>query len=384
MGVFILKEIYLDNSATTKVDNEVAELAYKIMTENYGNPSSLHEKGLAAQIALEKARKQISDGLHCDSECIYFTSGGTEANNTAILGSADAKKRRGNKVITTAFEHSSVLASFNELEKRGFETVYIKPDEKGKISAEDIIDAVDDNTVLVSFMLINNEVGTVLPAKEIIKGIRRKNSNVLIHCDAVQAFGKIEINVKKLDMDLLSISSHKIHGPKGVGALYIKKGIKITPLIFGGEQQQHVRPGTENVPAICAFGLAAEKACAEIKNGYEHLREVCDYFDKEVSKRKEIIQNNCEDASVYIRNISVMGYRSEILLHALEAKDIYVSGGSACAKGGKSHVLSSMGLSHERIDSALRVSFCKQSTKEEVAEFFEALDKIREKIIRVK
>lgn len=379
-----MKEIYLDNSATTKVDEEAAELAYKVMTENYGNPSSLHEKGLNAQLALEKARKQIADELHCDSEYVYFTSGGTEANNTAVLGGADAKKRRGNKVITTAFEHSSVMASFKELEKRGFETVYIKPDEKGNISADDIISAVDENTILVSFMLINNEVGTILPAKEIIKGVKRKNPNVLIHCDGVQAFGKIEINVKKLDMDMLSISSHKIHGPKGVGALYIKKGVKITPLIFGGEQQQHIRPGTENVPSICAFGLAAEKACAKIQEGYEHLSEVCKYFDEEAAKRDGIIQNTCENSTAYIRNISVMGYRSEILLHALEAKGIYVSGGSACAKGEKSHVLAAMGLSHERIDSALRVSFCKSSTKEEVEEFFKALDKIREKIIRVK
>ncbi len=379
-----MKEIYLDNSATTKVSEEAARLAYEIMTENYGNPSSLHEKGLQAQLAVEKARKQIANALNCDENCIFFTSGGTESNNTAILGGADAAKRRGNKVVTTAFEHSSVMESFKELEKRGMETVYVSPNEKGEITAEDLADAVDENTVLVSFMLVNNEIGTLMPFEEAVKAIRKKNPNVLIHCDAVQAFGKIQISLKKNDIDLLSVSSHKIHGPKGMGALYIKKGVRITPLIHGGEQQKKIRPGTESTPLICAFGLAAQTAMKELTSGEEHLKELCAYFDEEVKKRQGIVINSPENSTVYIRNISVPGYRSEIMLHGLENMGVYVSGGSACAKGEKSHVLKSMGLKNDIIDSALRVSFSKYSTMEEVKVFFEALDCCMNKIIKVK
>ena len=380
----ILKEIYLDNSATTKVSEEAAKLAYEIMTENYGNPSSLHEKGLNAQLAVEKARKQIADTLNCDENTIFFTSGGTEANNTAILGGTDAAKRRGNKVVTTAFEHSSVIESFKELDKRGFEVCYVSPNEKGEITADALANAVDENTILMSFMLVNNEIGTLIPFEEAVKAIKKKNPRTLIHCDGVQAFGKIPINLKKTDIDLLSISSHKIHGPKGSGALYIKKGVRITPLIHGGEQQRKIRPGTESTPLICAFGLAAQTAHREIMSGESHLKELCTYFDEEVKKREGIVINSPENGTVYIRNISVIGYRSEIMLHALESKGVYVSSGSACAKGEKSHVLKAMGLKNDRIDSALRVSFSKYSTIEEVKVFFEALDKCMQEIIKLK
>ena len=379
-----MKEIYLDNSATTKVSEEAAKLAYEIMTENYGNPSSLHEKGLNAQLAVEKARKQIADTLNCDENTIFFTSGGTEANNTAILGGTDAAKRRGNKVVTTAFEHSSVIESFKELEKRGFEVCYVSPNEKGEITADALANAVDENTILMSFMLVNNEIGTLIPFEEAVKAIKKKNPRTLIHCDGVQAFGKIPINLKKTDIDLLSISSHKIHGPKGSGALYIKKGVRITPLIHGGEQQRKIRPGTESTPLICAFGLAAQTAHREIMSGESHLKELCTYFDEEVKKREGIVINSPENGTVYIRNISVIGYRSEIMLHALESKGVYVSSGSACAKGEKSHVLKAMGLKNDRIDSALRVSFSKYSTIEEVKVFFEALDKCMQEIIKLK
>lgn len=380
----ILKEIYLDNSATTKVDERACQLAVKLMLEDYGNPSSLHKKGLEAQIKTENARKQIADVLKCDPACIFFTSGGTEANNTAIFGACEARKRYGNKIITTAFEHSSVIEPFKELKKQGFNTVFVNPDKNGDILADDIINQIDDETILLSFMCINNEIGTILPIDEIIKGARRKKPDILIHCDAVQAFCKIPLNLKKLDVDLMSVSSHKIHGPKGVGALYIKKGKRIIPRLFGGEQQMRIRPGTESTPLICAFGLAAEIASERINEGNEHLAKLCEYFDNQVQKRDGIHLNLPKKSSPYIRNISVLGYRSEIMLHTLEEENIYVSSGSACAKGGKSHVLNSMGLASNMLDSAIRVSFNKDTSLDEIDEFFNALDMAMKKIIKTK
>ncbi|MEG3006567.1 MAG: cysteine desulfurase family protein [Oscillospiraceae bacterium] len=379
-----MREIYLDNSATTKVDSRVAQLALDIMVNNYGNPSSLHKLGLKAELAIEKARNQIAAAHSCDANCLFFTSGGTEANNTAILGACEAQKRRGNKIITTSFEHSSVIASFQELEKRGFEAKYISPDQTGSINVQEVVDEVDSQTIFVSIMCINNEIGTILPIEELVCAIRRKKPDVIIHCDAVQAFCKIPINLKKLDVDLMTISSHKIHGPKGVGALYIKKGVRIIPLHFGGEQQSRIRPGTESVPLICAFGLAAELASSRISEGEKNLNEVCEYFEKKLNEREGIFLNRPENASPYIRNISVVGYRSEILLHSLEEDGIYVSSGSACAKGGKSHVLKAMGLTPNKIDSALRISFNKDNTTQDIDAFFEALDKTMIRLLKSK
>ncbi|MEG1964737.1 MAG: cysteine desulfurase family protein [Oscillospiraceae bacterium] len=379
-----MREIYLDNSATTKVDSRVAQLALDIMVNNYGNPSSLHKLGLKAELAIEKARNQIAAALSCDANCLFFTSGGTEANNTAILGACEAQKRRGNKIITTSFEHSSVIASFQELEKRGFEAKYISPDQTGSINVQKVVDEVDSQTIFVSIMCINNEIGTILPIEELVCAIRRKKPDVIIHCDAVQAFCKIPINLKKLDVDLMTISSHKIHGPKGVGALYIKKGVRIIPLHFGGEQQSRIRPGTESVPLICALGLAAELASSRISEGEKNLNEVCEYFEKKLNEREGIFLNRPKNASPYIRNISVVGYRSEILLHSLEEDGIYVSSGSACAKGGKSHVLKAMGLTPNKIDSALRISFNKDNTTQDIDAFFEALDKTMIRLLKSK
>ncbi|MEG2915729.1 MAG: cysteine desulfurase family protein, partial [Oscillospiraceae bacterium] len=294
------------------------------------------------------------------------------------------QKRRGNKIITTSFEHSSVIASFQELEKRGFEAKYISPDQTGSINVQEVVDEVDSQTIFVSIMCINNEIGTILPIEELVCAIRRKKPDVIIHCDAVQAFCKIPINLKKLDVDLMTISSHKIHGPKGVGALYIKKGVRIIPLHFGGEQQSRIRPGTESVPLICAFGLAAELASSRISEGEKNLNEVCEYFEKKLNEREGIFLNRPENASPYIRNISVVGYRSEILLHSLEEDGIYVSSGSACAKGGKSHVLKAMGLTPNKIDSALRISFNKDNTTQDIDAFFEALDKTMIRLLKSK
>lgn len=357
-------EHYLDNSATTKVSKAAAQKAFDIMCENYGNASSLHSLGLKAETELEGARKIISKALGCESSEIYFTSGGTEANNTAVFGAAQALKRRGNKIVTSSVEHSSVLESMKELENRGFDVIYLNPDENGIITADKISNAVDDKTILVSIMTANNETGALNDISKIRKIVTSKKSPALIHTDAVQAFGKINIKVKKTDVDLMTITAHKIHGPKGVGALYIKKGKRIVPLHFGGEQEKKIRPGTEALPLIGAFGVAVSEL--EIDKNYEKISELNAYARKKLSQIDGITFNSGENALPYIMNISVKGIRSETMLHFLAQNEIYVSSGSACAKGKPSHVLSAMGVSRDSADSALRISFSKYNTKDDI------------------
>lgn len=357
-------EHYLDNSATTKVSKAAAQKAFDIMCENYGNASSLHSLGLKAETELEGARKIISKALGCESSEIYFTSGGTEANNTAVFGAAQALKRRGNKIVTSSVEHSSVLESMKELENRGFDVIYLSPDENGIITADKISNAVDDKTILVSIMTANNETGALNDISKIRRIVTSKKSPALIHTDAVQAFGKINIKVKKTDVDLMTITAHKIHGPKGVGALYIKKGKRIVPLHFGGEQEKKIRPGTEALPLIGAFGVAVSEL--EIDKNYEKISELNAYARKKLSQIDGITFNSGENALPYIMNISVKGIRSETMLHFLAQNEIYVSSGSACAKGKPSHVLSAMGVSRDSADSALRISFSKYNTKDDI------------------
>lgn len=357
-------EHYLDNSATTKVSKAAAQKAFDIMCENYGNASSLHSLGLKAETELDAARKIISKVLGCESSEIYFTSGGTEANNTAVFGAAQALKRRANKIVTSSVEHSSVLESMKELENRGFDVIYLSPDENGIITADKISNAVDDKTILVSIMTANNETGALNDISKIRKIVTAKKSPALIHTDAVQAFGKINIKVKKSDVDLMTITAHKIHGPKGVGALYIKKGKRIVPLHFGGEQEKKIRPGTEALPLIGAFGVAVSEL--EIDKNYEKISELNAYARKKLSQIDGITFNSGENALPYIMNISVKGIRSETMLHFLAQNEIYVSSGSACAKGKPSHVLSAMGVSRDSADSALRISFSKYNTKDDI------------------
>ncbi len=313
-------EHYLDNSATTKVSKAAAQKAFDIMCENYGNASSLHSLGLKAETELEGARKIISKVLGCESSEIYFTSGGTEANNTAVFGAAQALKRRGNKIVTSSVEHSSVLESMKELENRGFDVIYLSPDENGIITADKISNAVDDKTILVSIMTANNETGALNDISKIRKIVTAKKSPALIHTDAVQAFGKINIKVKKTDVDLMTITAHKIHGPKGVGALYIKKGKRIVPLHFGGEQEKKIRPGTEALPLIGAFGVAVSEL--EIDKNYEKISELNAYARKKLSQIDGITFHSGENALPYIMNIAVKGIRSETMLHFLAQNEI--------------------------------------------------------------
>ncbi len=368
------QEIYFDNSATTRVRDEAAQCMMELLCQSYGNPSSLHRKGFEAQQRMEQARKQVAASLGCDPSCIYFTSGGTESDVLAILGGCEALKRRGDHIITTAIEHDAVLATCKHLEETGWRVTYLKPDKEGNITAEQVLEALEEKTVLVSIMAVNNEVGSILPIGEIAKAVRRKNPNTQIHTDCVQAYGKHPLKVgKNLDVDFITVSSHKIYGPKGCGALYVKKGAKIKPVIFGGGQEKDLRPGTENLPGICAMGLAAELLCTEMKDNEAHVREIKAKLTEELKKMPEVCIISGENSTPYILSISVPGIRSEIMLHYLEEQGIYLSSGSACAKGGPSHVLSAMGIDRKTGDSALRLSFGRYNTIAEVPVFIEAL-----------
>lgn len=357
-------EHYLDNSATTVVSEKAAKKALEIMTCNYGNPSSLHLKGMYAEQELTAARKAVAKALSAQNEEIFFTGGGTEANNTALFGAARAKKRRGNKIIVSSVEHSSIIEAAKQLENNGFEVVYINPDSNGIIDADAVLKEVDLCTVMVSVMTVNNETGAIMPVSDIFSAVKAKNSDIICHTDAVQAFGKINLNVKKLGADLISVSGHKVHAPKGCGALFVKKGVRIIPLHYGGEQESKIRPGTEALPLIAAFGIA----CTEFKieENLNRIQSLNEYARQKLSKIDGVLFNSPQNALPYVLNISAGRVRSETMLHFLEELDVFVSSGSACAKGKPSHVLSSMGISKERADSALRISFSKLNTKEDV------------------
>ena len=355
---------YLDNSATTRVSKTAADKAYEIMTEIYGNPSSLHLMGMNAEKELELARKRVSAALGATSEELFFTSGGTEANNTALFGAAYAKRRSGKRIVISSVEHSSVLEAAARLEQEGFEVVRIAPQIDGRVYAEDVAEAVNDDTILVSVMLVNNETGAVMPVKDIFEAARDKNDKIICHTDAVQAFGKLDFSPKKLGADLLSVSAHKVYAPKGCGALYIKRRVRIIPRQFGGEQEKKIRPGTEALPLIAAFGAA----CAEfdVEGNGERVAELNSYARQRLLEIGGVVINSPENALPYVLNISAGRVRSETMLHFLEERDVFVSSGSACAKGKPSHVLGAMGIDRDRADSALRISFSKLNTKADV------------------
>ena len=335
---FLDNFVYLDNSSTTKPCESAIAGINSALGDDWGNPSSLYNLGLNAQLRVDEAREKLSKMLGCRADEIYFTSCGTEGNNTAILGAAGARKKRGNRIVTTAIEHPSVLEAMKRLETDGFEVIYLKPDQNGCVREQDIINAVNDKTILVSIMLVNNETGAIQPVAAAARAIKAVGAPSLLHCDAVQAFGKMEINAARLGADLITVSAHKIHGPKGIGALYIKKGVTIKPLLIGGGQENNMRSGTESVPLICGF-LGAMNEMPNIKSVYENMRNLWSYT-KDILLETGLVEINSSDSSLpYVLNISVMGYRSETMLHFLESKGIYVSSGSACARGKGSYVL---------------------------------------------
>lgn len=368
-----MKEIYLDNSATTKVYEEAAKAAFDVMTENYGNPSSLHMKGVLAEKVLEEARQEVASALGVNPEGLYFTSGGTEANNLAVIGGALSKKRKGNRIVVSAYEHDSVIQSAKQLETMGFSVEWILPDENGIITPGSVYDAVDEKTVLVSVMLVNNEIGAINPIKEICAAAKRKNPEVLFHTDAVQGFCKVPFKAEKSGADLVTVTAHKIGGPKGIGALWIKKGARVLPMHFGGEQEKKLRPGTQSTPLIAAFGKAVSIETSVFSERRKRMSMLRKYFGESVGKIEGIVLNSKENALPNIVNISVPGIRSEIMLHFLENRGIYVSSGSACALGAKSHVLSAMGYDSARTDSAIRISFGRDTEKEDIDELMAAL-----------
>ena len=356
--------VYFDNSSTTKVSENAAKKAFEMMTEKFGNPSSLHALGVYAERETEKARDLVAKRLSCDKNEVYFTSGGTESNNLAIFGSVSARKRFGNKIITTSIEHPSVLNAMKQLEKQGYNTVYLPVYKDGRIRIKDLEKELDDNTILVSIMLVNNETGAIQPVGKASEIIKQKSPNAFFHCDMVQGFGKIPETVKSLGADLISISGHKIHAPKGVGAIYIKKGTRISPVTLGGGQEKGIRSGTQSTPLIAAFGTAVSEL-PDVKGSLEKILKIKSSIQESLSKLDGVEINSPDDGLPFILNFSVEGIPSEVMIHFLESKEIFVSGGSACSKGARSHVLLAQGLSPKRVDSAIRVSFSYNSTIEE-------------------
>lgn len=365
-------EVYLDNAATTRVCTEAADIAYKVMTECYGNPSSTHTKGREAKTYLDAARTQIAKALGCAASEVYFTSCGSESDVWAITKGAESMSRRGKHIISSAVEHDAVRKTLADLEARGYEVTYLKPEQDGSISVQAVKNALRSDTVLVTLMMVNNETGGVTDIAGIAKMLKAEGSKALLHTDAVQGFMKLPFSAKKLGADMISISGHKIHAPKGIGALYIKTGVKIKPLIHGGAQESGLRAGTEAMPQIAAFGKAAEIAFAGMK-------ENCEKISKLRESAASAICAEMPEAVIigggapHILSVSLPGWRSEVLMNFLEAKGIFVSRSSACKKGGRSHVLEAMGLSAPIIDGAIRISFSRMNTQSDVDALVSAL-----------
>ena len=358
-------EHYLDNSATTRVCPEAAEAAVKAMTEIYGNPSSTHTLGREARKLLEQSRRQVSDALGCQPKELVFTSCGSESDNWAILGGAEAMKRKGKHVISSPVEHDAVRKSLEELEARGFEVTRLRPEKDGSVSPEAVLDALREDTVLVTLMLVNNETGGVTDIAAIAKGLKAAGSSALLHTDAVQGFLKVPFSAKSLGADLISVSGHKIHAPKGVGALYIRQGMRLKPFILGGGQEEGRRAGTEAMPQIAAFG----EACRIGKAGMtENIRRMAALKHELLEELRAGIPELgwVESAAPHILSISLPGWRSEVLMNFLEAREIYVSKSSACKKGGRSHVLEAIGLDARAIDGALRIGLSRMTTEEDI------------------
>ena len=368
-----IMQVYLDNSATTKPYREVVAETVRYMEADFGNPSSLHRMGFAAEKALKEARRTVAKSLQAKEEEIYFTSGGTEADNMALFGAAQARKRRGNRIITSQIEHPAVLESCKRLEELGFEVVYIEVDRNGIINLNALENAIDDKTILISVMQVNNEVGSVQPLEEISrlkKEYEKKlSTEILLHTDAVQSYCKIPLGINRIAIDLISVSGHKIHGPKGIGAIYVRKGLNLQPVQYGGGQEHRLRSGTENVPGIAGFGKAAEISFRQLGQRMEVMKRAKLYLTKGIMEEiRDIKINSSDEGSASILNVSFLGVRGEVLLHTLEQSDIYVSTGSACSsnKKGQSHVLKAMGLSDSEIEGAIRFSFCEFNTVEEM------------------
>ena len=363
-------QAYLDNSATTQCSKRATDLMVKLLTEDFGNPSSMHMKGVEAERYIKEAKEKIAKTLKIEEKEIIFTSGGTESNNVALIGAALANKRAGNHIITTSIEHASVSATTAYLEELGFRVTYLKVDSDGIISLEELQEAVTDETILVSLMMVNNEMGAVEPIEEAVKVIKTKNPKTLVHVDAIQAYGKYRIYPKKIGVDMLSVSGHKIHGPKGVGFLFIKDKVKVKPLIYGGGHQKGMRSGTENVPGVAALAEAAVEIYEDFDEKIDHLYALKARFIEGLQGIDGVSVNGKtgRDSAPQIVSVSIEGVRSEVMLHTLEDRGIYVSAGSACSsnKPAVSATLTAIGLKKSLLDSTIRFSFCVNTTEEEI------------------
>ncbi len=366
-------EHYLDNAATTKPCAEAAAAVMRCVLENYGNPSSLHRKGLEAQHEIDSAREQIAHALGCKPQEILFTSGATESNAIALQGGAAAYGRKRKTIVVSAVEHASVGNTIEALAMQGFVIKKVYPSADGIYRASDFLKEVDNDTFMISMMLVNNENGCRMPVEETFRAVKRHFPEVITHCDAVQGFLKVPFRTRTLEADYISISGHKVNGLKGVGALYVRKGVRIKPLFFGGHQENGIRPGTESVPLIAAFGAAVGKLYPTIEKRCAHVVGLRNLLLQKLQEMEGVLVRDIPGSSPYILNISLLGYRSEIVLHFLEKRQIYISSGSACSKGVSSGVLEAFGAKRDEVDSALRISFCAENTTEDVLALVEGL-----------
>lgn len=373
-------EAYFDNSATTRCYPEVAEIVVKTMTEDFGNPSAMHLKGVEAEKYVREAAQTLAKILKVNEKEIIFTSGGTESNNLALFGGADANKRSGNHIITTSVEHAAVGQPAERLEQMGYEVTIVPVDHRGVVQLEALEKALRPDTILVSTMYVNNEVGAVMPVEEIAKLVHEKSPKALYHVDAIQAFGKYRIYPKKAGIDMLSVSSHKIHGPKGVGFIYINEKARIQPQILGGGQQAGMRSGTDNVPGIAGLGVAAKMVYTDFDKKIEHMYQLKERLAEGFLKLPDVRLNGMEirEGAPQILSASFLGVRSEVLLHTLEEKGIYVSAGSACSshKRKAAGTLSAMGMEAAQRESTLRFSFSEENTFEEVDYALEVIGQV--------
>ena len=381
-------EAYFDNAATTKVFPEVKDLVVKLMEEDYGNPSSLHQKGLDAGHYIKETKEILAKEWKVDSKEIVLTSGGTESNNLALIGAALANKRSGNRIITSKVEHASVSSTMAFLESLGFEVVYLNVDHQGIVDLEQLEQEVNEDTILVSVMYVNNEIGTIQPVEEAAKLVHATVPGAVFHVDAIQAYGKVMIRPKQQGIDLLSVSSHKFHGPKGAGFLYCSSKVNLHPIIFGGGQQSGMRSGTENVPGAAGMGLAAQLAYQKFEQKKAHLNELRRYFLEGIHKLDDVSINGWDETAdgeecierraPHIVSVSFTGVRSEVLLNALSDRGIYVSSGSACSSNhpALSSTLQAIGLDKKLIEGTLRFSFCENTTKEELDQALKALQEL--------
>lgn len=380
-------EIYLDNSATTRCYVEVADLVRKTMLEDYGNPSSMHQKGVDAEKYVRKAAEQIAGVMKVKPKEIFFTSGGTESNNWALFGTASAKKRAGRRIVTTGIEHAAIAEPAGRLEEEGFEVVKVPVDSEGCVRMDELEKALTPDTILVSVMMVNNEIGTVEPVKEIGALVHEKSPRAYFHVDAIQSFGKFRIYPKRMNIDMLSVSGHKIHGPKGTGFLYIDEKCRIDPLIFGGGQQNGMRSGTDNVPGAAGLGLASEMIYRDLDSHVEEMYRLKEKLAAALKAMDQVVIHGPEDlrkGAPNILNASFLGVRSEVLLHTLEDRGIYVSAGSACSSHHRapSATLTAVHASAAEIESSVRFSFSELTTEEEIDAAVSVLNEVLPKLRR--